>query len=265
MRELIHRPKKSLGQNFLFDDNIARKIVAHLNVTDHDSVLEIGAGHGMLTKYLVPLARQIVAVEIDRRLGQELRTKFSGSRNFQLIEGDILKLELKDLFDDKSNWKVVGNIPYHITSSIIFKMFDVRKYVHSLTLMIQKEVAIRIAAGPNSKNYGILSVLSQLYADVESLFPVSKNVFFPKPKVESMVIRWRFLAEPRYDVEDELFFRQMIKALFGQRRKVIRNSLKKMNVDSDQLDFSLTKRPEQLSVAELVHLSNLVLHGKERY
>ena len=264
MKNFPHNPKQSLGQNFLIDENIAKKIVLSLALNSEDYVFEIGAGKGILTKYIVSKVHHVLVVEIDKNLAQNLKTGFKNQSNFQLIEANFLNLELDDIFLGEQSWKVVGNIPYHITSSIIFKILNFRENVDSLTLMVQKEVAQRICAEPDSKTYGIPSVLSYLYADVKILFYVSKNVFSPKPKVDSAVVQWNFLSQPRYILEDEHFFTRMVKAVFGQRRKVIKNSLKAFGVNISGLNFQLTKRPEQLSVAELVQLSNLITHGKKR-
>lgn len=258
MIKIPQRPKQSLGQNFLIDENIAKKIITSLKLNQEDNVLEIGAGHGVLTKYIVSKVKHFLAVEIDRELTRNLKTEFEKHQEFRLIEDNFLDIPLANILFGEQKWKIVGNIPYHIASSIIFKIFDVKKKVHSLTLMVQKEVAQRICAEPNSKSYSILSVLSFLYADVRIIFYVSRNVFSPKPKVDSAVVQWNFLSQPRYIVEDESFFVQMIKATFGQRRKIIKNSLKTIGVNVATLDFQLTKRPEQLSVAELVQLSNLI-------
>ncbi|MBN2013233.1 ribosomal RNA small subunit methyltransferase A [candidate division KSB1 bacterium] len=259
---MTRRPKKSLGQNFLIDENIARKIAAHLFLEPDDHLLEIGPGQGMLTKYLLPHVRRLVAVELDRNLVSDLHEQFILHRNFELVEADFLKFPIEQIFTSRVKWKIVGNIPYHITSSIIFKILEHRYQVDTLTLMIQREVAERIVAQPNSKTYGIPSVISQLFADVKILFYVSNQVFFPKPKVESAVIQWRFLPEPRYPVADEKLFVHMVKTMFGQRRKIIRNTLKAMLDSVDSSDIVLTKRPEQLSLAELVHISNVISHGR---
>jgi 16S rRNA (adenine1518-N6/adenine1519-N6)-dimethyltransferase len=252
------RPKKSLGQNFLVDENIARKITTHLHLQADDHVLEIGPGQGMLTKHILPHAHRVVAVELDRNLVAELQQQFDVHQNFDLIEADFMKFPVEQIFTDRVKWKVVGNIPYHLTSGIIFKMLEYRNNVDTLTLMVQREVAERIVARPNSKTYGIPSVISQLFADVRILFTVSNQVFYPKPKVESAVIQWQFLPECRYPVVDEKHLVQMVKTMFGQRRKIIRNTLKTMLDDIDTSDIVLTKRPEQLSVADFVHISNLI-------
>jgi len=257
------RPKKSLGQNFLIDDNIARKFIASLALDKEDCVLEIGPGTGVLTKYLIEQVKKLVVVEIDRQLSQNLSEQFGAHAHFTIITGDFLKMPLTEVFTGEQRWKIVGNIPYHITSPIIFNLFTINKQIQSLTLTVQKEVAQRIVANPHNKNYGILAVISQLYADVKILFTMSKHVFYPKPTVDSAVVHWNFLPLLRYPVADEQLFIKMVRTVFNQRRKVLKNSLKPLGVEVDSLDFPLTKRPEQLTILELVTLSNLIAHGKK--
>ncbi len=158
-------------------------------------------------------------------------------------------------------WKIIGNIPYHITSGIIFKAIEWRQHIDTLTLMVQREVAERIIAQPNSKTYGIPSVLSQLYADVKILFRVSNRVFYPRPKVESAVIQWKFLPESRYPVKDEQLLARVVKTMFGQRRKQIGNSLKAFAIDFDDVQIDPKKRPEQLGLAEIVAMINGISYG----
>lgn len=264
MPDYSYRPKKSLGQNFIKDENIIRKFISFLSLHENDYVLEIGAGQGILTKYIVPRVKNFIAVEIDKNLCHILQSKFNSYQNFQLIEDDFLKLALVEILVNDQKWKIVGNIPYHLTSPIIFKIFNFREHVQSLTLTIQREVAERITAAPNSKNYGILSVLSYLYADVKILFRVSRHVFSPEPKVDSAVVQWFFLPQPRYQVVDADFFIELIRTLFQQRRKMIKNSLKSLLENSSNICFQTDKRPEQLSVSELAQLSNLITDGRKR-
>ena len=260
----VHRPRRSLGQNFLHDENIARKIVRSLSLQHSDTVLEIGPGRGILTKHLLEESGLLIAVEIDDRLIPGLKSIAEAHAHFRLISGDFLQIDLNALIGNEDRLKVVGNIPYHITSSIIFRIFEHRKRFESMTLMIQREVAERIIAEPDNKSYGILSVFSRLYADVKILFPVSRNVFTPRPKVNSAVVEWRFFPENRYQVEDEALFIRLVKSLFNQRRKVIRNSIKTMDIGEMEIDFPMHLRPEQLSVAEFVRLANLIANGRKR-
>jgi len=256
----IH-PKKSLGQNFLKDENIARKIVSSLALKTDDHVLEIGAGAGVLTKYLIQRVKKVVAVEIDKNLVQQLLKKFWDCDNLFLYRDDILNIYLEEILERSQLWKVVANLPYHITSPVLFKLFENRKLFGSATLMVQREVAQRIIAQPGSKAYGILSVFSQYYADVKNLFDVSKHVFFPKPEVSSSVIRLDFRNNGSFNLQQERLFRQLVKGTFGQRRKMLRNSLKstfEKNIDLTQLNFDLEQRPEDVSVECFVELTKQI-------
>jgi 16S rRNA (adenine1518-N6/adenine1519-N6)-dimethyltransferase len=251
------RPKKSLGQNFLRDENICRKIVRAIQPQPSDIMLEIGPGEGALTKYLAHAVKHLVTVDVDERVVFRMRELFP---DVEVVHGDVLELEL-----DKISRKygvpirVVGNIPYNITSPILFYLLDRRSSVRDVILMVQKEVAQRLVAKPGSKDYGILSVSFQLFADVEVLFDVSPNAFFPKPDVISSIIHLSILGTPRYPVADEEIFRSMVRAIFGKRRKMLRGSLKYF---CDEYGFTLpkkvdlTRRPEELSIEQLVRMSN---------
>jgi 16S rRNA (adenine1518-N6/adenine1519-N6)-dimethyltransferase len=255
------RPKKSLGQNFLVDENIARKIIASVAPNPEDVILEIGPGFGVLTKYLIPAVKKLIAVEIDPKLVQNLKERFGEAKNFDLIAGDFLELDFVELFENLEPLRVLGNIPYHITSPVIFKVFEHRNLVHDMILMIQKEVAQRIVAAPGNKEYGILSVFSQLRSEPRILFHVSRNVFKPKPEVDSTVVRWDFTREPRLEIRSEEILDKVIHGVFQQRRKMLRKSLKnipELSVNLDDLNFDLQKRPEELTPAEFVELSNLL-------
>jgi 16S rRNA (adenine1518-N6/adenine1519-N6)-dimethyltransferase len=253
------RPKKSLGQNFLVDENIARKIIHHFSPQPHDVAVEIGPGFGALTKYLIPSVQRVIAVEIDRKLARHLTSLFDSQQNFVLIEGDFLQQKLTDFADGSNKLRVLGNIPYHITSPVIFKVFETRTLVADMTLMIQKEVAQRIVAQPGTKDYGILSVYSQLFAEPKNLFSVSKNVFKPKPDVDSTVVRWDFSKPANVAIGNFKILDQVIHATFQQRRKMLRKSLQQITNISHQIgqiNFSLEKRPEELTPIEFVELSN---------
>ncbi len=254
-------PKKSLGQNFLKDENIARKIIAALQLSGDDRVLEIGAGTGVLTKYLIERANQVVAVEIDRHLVEHLRQRYGAASNFCLHEADILDISWEPLLEGSTQWKAVANLPYQITSPVLFKFFDHYRLFHSATVMVQKEVAQRIIAAPNSKSYGILSVLSQFYADVIILFDVSRYVFFPRPLVTSAVVQMKFKRDVLVDPNQEHLLRRLVRGTFNQRRKMLRNSLEAISdlkIDIGQLDFDLTRRPEQLSLSEFLDLTRQI-------
>ena len=246
------RPKKALGQHFLVDLNIARNIVNALS-TDHDVVIEVGAGMGVLTQYLIEnQLDKLQVVEIDKESVEFLKKKFPELEG-HLVLGDFLKYDMPDV-----NVGVIGNFPYNISSQIFFQILKYRNNVSECVGMIQKEVAERIAAGPGSKTYGILSVLLQAWYDIEYLFTVHENVFNPPPKVKSAVIRLKRNNVKELGCDEKLFV-TVVKQAFNQRRKTLRNSLRSM-IPAEIIDNEIfNKRPEQLSVAEFVELVK-VLH-----
>lgn len=261
---MIRPPKKSLGQNFLLDQNIARKIVESLALTSDDRVLEIGPGYGSLTRWLLKQQISLTAVELDKILVSQLEHEFSGNKNFTLVHADFIKVDLNELISDKV--RVVGNIPYHITSPVIFKILDNCDIIQDMTLMVQREVAERVIAQPNTKAYGILSINSQAFADPRILFRVPKTVFKPRPKVDSAVVRWVLNPIRKEKIKDYQFFQRLVKTAFNQRRKMLRNAMSEFieNLDPDKLDLDLQKRPENLSVGEWVDLSNRLTELQKR-
>jgi 16S rRNA (adenine1518-N6/adenine1519-N6)-dimethyltransferase len=248
------RPKKSLGQHFLHDKQIAERIAQSVECKTN-SLLEIGAGTGTLTEFLLEKDIDFKTVEIDRESIAFLRKTFPYLKH-KLIEGDFLQLNIRDIFDKP--FSVIGNLPYNISSQIFFKILDEKNYISEAVCMIQKEVAERIAEKPGSKTYGILSVFIQAFYDVEYLFTVHENAFTPPPKVKSAVIRLTRNSMQNLDC-DELLFKKIVKATFNQRRKTIRNSLKLIIGDNKLPDNRfLALRPETLSVADFVELTRLV-------
>ena len=256
------RPKKNLGQHFLVDLNIAKRIADTVDEPYADlPVLEVGPGMGVMTQYLVTKPRQLKVVEIDRESVAYLKgTLFKDKGQDTIIEGDFLRMDLRELFNG-GQFVLTGNYPYDISSQIFFKMIDNRDLIPCCTGMIQHEVALRIASQPGTKAYGILSVLIQAWYDVEYLFMVDETVFNPPPKVKSAVIRMT-----RNNVErlgcDEQLFKRVVKTAFNQRRKMLRVSLKQMLSDQ-QMPFIADSpfamlRPEQLSIAQFVELTSLV-------
>ena len=256
------RPKKNLGQHFLVDLNIAKRIADTVDEPYGDlPVLEVGPGMGVMTQYLVTKPRHLKVVEIDRESVAYLKgTLFKDRGQDTIIEGDFLRMDLRELFAG-GQFVLTGNYPYDISSQIFFKMIDNRDLIPCCTGMIQHEVALRIASQPGTKAYGILSVLIQAWYDVEYLFMVDETVFNPPPKVKSAVIRMT-----RNNVEslgcDEQLFKRVVKTVFNQRRKMLRVSLKQMLSDQ-QMPFITDSpfamlRPEQLSIAQFVELTNLV-------
>ncbi len=253
------RAKKALGQHFLTDLNIAQKICSSLTEraeNDPKATLEVGCGMGVLTQYL--LRRDDITTygaEIDTESVEYLHVHYPDFAP-RLIEGDFLKMNLREMFPQ--GVRVIGNFPYNISSQIFFKVIENRDLIPQCVGMIQKEVAVRIAEPPGSREYGILSVLLQAWYDIEYLFTVSEKVFNPPPKVKSAVIRLRRNNTKRLGCDEQLFVK-VVKASFGQRRKMLRNSLKAVFGNFGGAEHPLfTTRAEQLSVAQFVELTNWV-------
>jgi len=262
------RPKKNLGQHFLTDLTIARRIADTVDACPDIPVLEVGPGMGVMTQYLVEKPRPFKVVEIDRESVAYLKqTLFrgdgsaeeTGSEN-RIVEGDFLRMDLREVFDGRQ-FVLTGNYPYDISSQIFFKMLDNRDLIPCCTGMIQHEVAVRMASQPGNKQYGILSVLIQAWYDVEYLFTVEPSVFNPPPKVQSAVIRMTRNQVHHLDCNEDLF-KRVVKTTFNQRRKMLRVSLRQMLPQEapvfQQHAEALTRRPEQLSIADFVELTNWV-------
>jgi 16S rRNA (adenine1518-N6/adenine1519-N6)-dimethyltransferase len=246
------KAKKSLGQHFLTDKNIARKIVSSLTWNNYSSVLEIGPGMGVLTEILLEQAgRDLRFVEIDRSSVEFLQNRFPGISD-QIISADVLQLNFEKLYD--TSFAVIGNFPYNISSQLFFKILEHRNLVSETVCMIQKEVAVRLASPPGSRDYGILSVLLQAYYRIEYLFTVPPQVFSPPPKVHSAVIR--LTRNNTMDLGcSDLLFKKVVKTAFNQRRKTLRNSLKSILLNLETSNPIFQKRPEQLGVEEFVTLT----------
>lgn len=245
------RPKKSLGQHFLRDENIARRIVDSLLLDRRTPVVEIGPGTGVLTRLLIKNPHcDLTAIELDRESAEYLRHHFPSLR---LIEGDFLALDLATVFEGP--FSIIGNFPYNISSQIFFRILDCRDQVKQVVCMLQKEVADRIASPHGNKVYGILSVLIQAYYDVEMLFKVSPGVFHPPPKVMSAVIRLTRNSRAHLGCDEKLFV-QVVKQGFNNRRKTLRNALKNLNLPAAITVLPLLdKRAEQLSVEDFLQLT----------
>lgn len=260
------RPKKNLGQHFLTDLSIARRIADTVDACPELPVLEVGPGMGVMTQYLIAKPRPFKVVEIDRESVEYLKKTLFASQTAaaeSIIEGDFLRMDLREVFGGQQ-FVLTGNYPYDISSQIFFKMLDNRDLIPCCTGMIQHEVALRMASQPGTKAYGILSVLIQAWYDVEYLFTVPPSVFNPPPKVQSAVIRMTRNQVQRLDC-NELLFKRVVKATFNQRRKMLRVSLKQiLPPDSHASVLSsrfATLRPEQLSIADFVELTNMVEKG----
>ena len=258
------RPKKNLGQHFLTDLSIAKRIADTVDEPYADlPVLEVGPGMGVMTQYLVEKPRPLKVVEIDRESVAYLEgTLFKEESKDPIIEGDFLRMDLRTVFDGQP-FVLTGNYPYDISSQIFFKMLDNRDLIPCCTGMIQREVALRIASAPGTKAYGILSVLIQAWYDVEYLFTVEPSVFNPPPKVQSAVIRMTRNKVERLDCDEDLF-KRVVKTAFNQRRKMLRVSLRPLFNETHPAPEGfyehpfMTKRPEQLTVAQFVELTNLM-------
>ena len=250
-------PKKFLGQHFLIDDNISKKIVDNINFKKFKKVIEVGPGKGALTKHLLHIKDILTLIEVDNESVVFLKNEFINEK-LDIIENDFLKFDIQSAYPSEENILIIGNFPYNISSQILFKSIDNYKSVKAIIGMFQKEVAERIISKNNSKQYGILSVKTQLFYDAKILFDVSPNVFFPKPKVNSAVISLTRKENINIDCDLELLDR-IIKLSFQHRRKKIKNSLKKLDIEENILEDSIFEsRPEQLTIEEFVKLTKKI-------
>lgn len=254
----MHRPKKSLGQNFLHDVHIARKIIASMNLNRNDRVVEIGPGKGALTALLLEKLSHLTAIEVDDQLAAQLQLTFE--EKLTLIHDDVLNVDLNTLAKKTGGpVRIVGNIPYNITSPILFWTIDGRESVHDCTIMMQREVARRLTAKPSTKEYGILSVFAQYYATPKLLFNVSPKSFAPVPEVTSSVVHLDFQLQHKPQAHNDKIFRAVVRGTFGKRRKTLRNGLRSLGMSAHELNnipFSLDRRPEELPVSDFVLLAD---------
>ena len=255
---ILYKPKKFFGQNFLVDDNISRKIIKQLDIKETDTVLEIGPGQGALTKHLAGFCGKYYAVEIDKNISESLKEKYGDK--CEIINEDFLKFDLRKFIEPI---KIIGNLPYNIASEILFRLFDSRNILECAVLMVQKEFARRLIALPNTKDYGILAVQTQVFSNPKIIFNVPPTVFFPKPKVESSVIKLTF-SDTTYNLADVDIFKKFVRASFGKRRKTLKNSLKdlfeELKLDNSEFEshFDFNRRAENISIPEYVGMSNLI-------
>lgn len=266
------RAKKALGQNFLIDTNVLARIVDAVDIRPTDHILEIGPGRGALTSLLVKNAARVLAVELDRQLVPLLIEEFSSCETIEFVQADILKLDLHQTLHSRWNgkWKVAANLPYNISSQVLFKFLDNVPLFSTLILMLQKEVGDRLVALPGTKEYGILSVFCSLHFQMSRVMIVKPGAFRPIPKVDSIILRFTPLAAPRVDVGDETLFRLIVKAAFGQRRKTLYNCLKTAGiVETDDLASVLERsgidggrRGETLSLEEFAQLAREIIATK---
>lgn len=267
---------KSLGQNFLIDQNILNKIVSGSGINENTNVLEVGPGAGTLTRELCLKAKKVTAVEIDKALIPILNDVMSDFDNFNLINSDILELNINELIKnefDNESFTVVANLPYYITTPIIMNFLESELPVNSMTLMIQKEVAARILAEPGKKDYGALSVAVQFYAEPGIICSASPHCFTPQPKVTSTVVNLKLYDKPKYDVKNKEQFFKIIKSIFSQRRKTLVNSLSGspyLDLSKDkiidvlkQMELNEKVRGEKLNIEQIAELSNIIYETQE--
>lgn len=260
---------KSLGQNFLIDDNIVDKIVAGAGIGPSDKIIEVGPGIGTLTREMASRAEALMAVEIDKNLIPILTDTLGDYENVKIVNEDIIKADIRGLIDENLSGgpvKLVANLPYYITTPIIMRFLEENINVTDIVVMVQKEVAERMNAQPGGKDFGALSVAVQFYCDTEIVAKVPRHLFVPQPNVDSIVIALRVRPERKYRVDSEDLFFKVVKAAFGQRRKTLLNSIASMgNLSKDMVKEALEeagidpkRRGETLSLDEFANLSNVI-------
>lgn len=262
------KPQKKMGQSFLIDENVIRNIASLAYVSESDIIVEIGAGIGVLTECLAQNAGKLIAVELDFNLVEVLKEKLTQYNNVEIYSGDILKFNFNKIpGTENQKISVVGNIPYNISTPVLFHLLSFRKIIHKFILMFQKEVVQRLVAIPGGKEYGIPSVILQMFADLQRVIDVPASCFYPRPKVESSVIKGIFLEKPVVELTDEDFFIRLVRDSFAQRRKMMFNNLKKSKLlesfsESRIRDLMISvnidprRRSETVSVKEFGMLSN---------
>jgi 16S rRNA (adenine1518-N6/adenine1519-N6)-dimethyltransferase len=262
-------PAKRLGQHFLVDKGIIMAIVRTAQVNSGDVVVEVGPGVGEMTRLLASRAKRVIAIEVDESMVAVLEDRLAEYENIVLLRGDALQF---DFLGESRKWgeklKVVSNLPYNISTQLVLRFVEMREAFSTMTLMFQREVAERIVAIPGGKQYGILSILLQLYCDTSVRLKVPPSSFYPRPKVESAVVNFHFLQRPRVEIEDEAMFRDVVKASFGHRRKTLKNALKNaavFHLKGEEIEMNLwkvginpTRRGETLTLREFADLSEAI-------
>jgi len=257
------RPLKALGQNFLVDNNIIEKIIHSAAIKPEDSVLEIGPGRGALTEYLARKAGRLVLIEYDHALAAALKERYADDARVTVVDADILAVDLAAVLGDVAGWKVVANLPYNISTAVLFRLLEVRDRLARMILMLQKEVGDRLVAAPDCADYGVTTVLLGLWFDMRREFIVSPGCFHPRPKVDSAVLSFVPLPAARVPVGDEAVFKRVVKGAFGMRRKTLINCLKAAELTTiDDLRSILAdcgidgqRRGETLTLDEFAALS----------
>ncbi len=267
IRKYGFRFSKSLGQNFLVDKNIVKKIIVAAEITREDLIIEIGPGIGTLTQFLAEQAKRVIAIEIDKNLLPILKETLSEYNNVKVIHDDVLKVNFSQLIEEEyknQSIKVIANLPYYVTTPIVMRFLEEKVPIHSMVLMVQKEVADRMRAIPGTKDYGALSIAVQYYCDVDIVTRVPKTVFIPQPNVGSAVIKLTLLLEPRVHAKDEKLLFDIVKAAFGQRRKILLNALASgLKLEKETIRQALSRssieesrRGESLSIEEFANLAD---------
>lgn len=262
-----HTPRKRFGQNFLVDSNVIAAIVAAINPTANQHILEIGPGLGVLTQYLIDSKAEINAVEIDRDLAQHLEARFSKCHNFTLHCQDILKFPIQSIPLKTKNVKlrVVGNLPYNISTPLLFKLFANIDLISDMFFMLQHEVALRLAAQPNTKEYGRMSIMAQYFCNMDIVINVPPGAFDPAPKVNSSVVRFMPHTQPIVKVADHNLLQTIVTQAFSQRRKTIANALKNSLTPNDFIALQIDPRlrPENLSLMDYANIANYITQQQE--
>lgn len=261
-----HRARKRFGQNFLQDHNIIRRIVAAINPSPDQHIVEIGPGQGALTEPLLASGARLDAIELDRDLAAWLQSRFSGVTSFTLHQADVLKFDLATLADNSAgeteaqtrSLSIVGNLPYNISTPCIFHLLKYAPLIDEMTFMLQLEVVQRLAAQVGDPQYGRLGIMAQYYCEIDHLFDVPPGAFHPQPKVTSAIVRLRPHRDPRHVVTDTRMLQEVVRTAFSQRRKTLKNCLKGLisEIRPEDLSIDLSLRPENLSLADYVGISN---------
>ncbi|OGC78199.1 MAG: ribosomal RNA small subunit methyltransferase A [candidate division Zixibacteria bacterium RBG_16_50_21] len=262
------RPRKSFSQNFLVNLNAARRIVDSLELSPDETVLEIGAGQGVLTRYLVEKAKRVLAVELDRNLVALLKERFAQSENLEIISADVLKVRLADYVLPSQKIKIVGNLPYQITSPILEWMMNQRELIQQAVVTVQREVAKRLSAKPGTRDWSPISIFCQVYSQPQILFILSPGSFFPAPKVDSAVVRLEILPRPLVTFEVEPAFFQLVRKIFTARRKTLLKALSSgIGYSRSHIESALKEclinpktRGETLTISQLQTLTSAVSH-----
>ncbi|MBL4820194.1 MAG: 16S rRNA (adenine(1518)-N(6)/adenine(1519)-N(6))-dimethyltransferase RsmA [Gammaproteobacteria bacterium] len=253
-----HQPRKRFGQNFLHDENVIRRIVDCIAPSADDHIVEIGPGQGALTRHLLHECGTLDAIEIDRDLAAYLSRTLQQEKPFQIHQCDILKFDLATLTDQPSSLRIIGNLPYNISTPVIFHLLEKHHLIKDMTFMLQLEVVNRLAAKAGNKNYGRLGLMAQYYCEVEHLFNVPSAAFTPQPKVSSAIVRLTPHRVKPVEAIDVECLKNVIRTAFNQRRKTLRNSLKTLMSEQqlEQLQLDLSLRPERLTLSDYVSISN---------